>query len=432
MPYPLLVTQTQNNSAPVLNKADEPPIDHGLAETLLLGKPRPLEDSSGVRETMVTGYHLQGLPFQIVVSSTYENEAAHTAYVEQLKKDLETEVNRMLFELLATDNQEAALEALNDRLSRMRSGTSACLSISLVYEKRDQLYACGVSLGKVGYVLGNPQESFKQLAPARYHLAPHHVPIANERDKYDLFFGLLEEDDIAWYREETLELSIDTSFHVEVLRGDEVLSYSQNIPEAYLLREERSRVIGDEAFSQKCKTAHYSLNPATLAQTEPTQRLSTQLTSLLRSTERPAFLMGKMEVPDRGTQTRLKKAVLQQVRDADVGIDLDKVKTATLAYLGWMKEHAKGSRIIGCRFTHLYHGDSGRLRAERILDMINREQPYTQIIIALDKAIQASSAKKHAYSRYLYDSLLKRDDADAFVNNKASFDETQKSMRLAC
>ncbi len=70
-------------------------------------------------------------------------------------------------------------------------------------------------------------------------------------------------------------------------------------------------------------------------------------------------------------------------------------------YLGWMYHHAKHTRGL-FRFSHLRHGDSGKIRAEKLLVLVNNPIATDESIIATLKDILNKSSKdRHSLRNYL-------------------------------
>lgn len=439
MPHPVLITHALDNTSLAEKMTDNVSIDERLALGIVLGKPEA-PTKRAIRESLLSGYHLQGLPFQMGISSYYATYDEHASEVERHKQKLELLLNQCLFQLITKEDKEAAIEQLIEQLQMATSGISVRLSLSFIYEKEERLFVCGASLGRVGYVLDSKKEGSKQLGSANYHIEEKRIPFKRSQEEVDdnTFVGLLkrhsfweeDESDNECLKTETIEIALENSFHESVDRGDEIICYPQSIPRAYLKRREMIKTQGSGDYAFDLKRAHYDLNISALEKSEAKEEhtLSHRLTHELENTTGSAFVIGKMVVPERKKQNTLKKSVLSCIKKGN-GVDLNQVKLATEAYLEWMNENASSRRIVDCRFNHLYHGASGRVRAQRILNMINEDKAYFDIMLALEKAIQASSATKHAYSRYLYDYLLKSDCEPAFVNSNERFDLTKRAMR---
>jgi hypothetical protein len=116
------------------------------------------------------------------------------------------------------------------------------------------------------------------------------------------------------------------------------------------------------------------------------------------------------------------------------GLDIrEKIKLAVVTYLEWMKIYAIGTRGV-TRFSHWYHGESGRKRASELLAITKDvNQDLRGIQEALAKAFRASSIHKHSLSRYLLaefgqgiSSVQNLTDKE-FANLKNSFDITLAS-----
>jgi hypothetical protein len=109
----------------------------------------------------------------------------------------------------------------------------------------------------------------------------------------------------------------------------------------------------------------------------------------------------------------------------------EKINLAANSYLYWMSKHATGTRGI-TRFSHWYHGESGRKRAGELLEAANdSNQDLQSIKKILAKAFRASSDHKHSLSRYLLSefggqkiSSLENKTDEEFANLKRRFDIT--------
>lgn len=72
------------------------------------------------------------------------------------------------------------------------------------------------------------------------------------------------------------------------------------------------------------------------------------------------------------------------------------------SYLGWMEENASGTRGL-TRFSHWYHGDSGKNRARDLLAITNNfNSSYEDITDKLAEVISESSNTNHSLKTYLY------------------------------
>lgn len=79
------------------------------------------------------------------------------------------------------------------------------------------------------------------------------------------------------------------------------------------------------------------------------------------------------------------------------------------SYLGWMNNHALGTRGIN-RFSHWFHGESGIKRARELLEVANNpKSSSSEILKKLQSTFEESSQHTHSLSRYLVAQFDQRD-----------------------
>lgn len=100
---------------------------------------------------------------------------------------------------------------------------------------------------------------------------------------------------------------------------------------------------------------------------------------------------------------------------------LERIKIATTNYLNWTATHAHGHRFV-TRFSHFFHGSSGKARAQNVLNLINDGAEYSVLKPILDQATHDSGHRKHSYSRYLHAAFnnLAQDDVLELPDNEFS------------
>lgn len=98
------------------------------------------------------------------------------------------------------------------------------------------------------------------------------------------------------------------------------------------------------------------------------------------------------------------------------------------SYLRWMNENIQGTRGL-TRFSHWYHGDSGKNRAKQLLKVANDPKSDLDTIVKqLKQAFSESSNSVHSLSRYLTASFgemelneLQKASDSTFKDYKANF-----------
>ncbi|MDP3268640.1 MAG: pentapeptide repeat-containing protein [Legionella sp.] len=98
---------------------------------------------------------------------------------------------------------------------------------------------------------------------------------------------------------------------------------------------------------------------------------------------------------------------------------IERIKTATTNYLNWTTTHAHGHRFV-TRFSHFFHGSSGKARAQHVLNLINDGADYSVLKPILDQATHDSGHRKHSYSRYIHAGInnLAQDDILELPDNE--------------
>lgn len=110
-------------------------------------------------------------------------------------------------------------------------------------------------------------------------------------------------------------------------------------------------------------------------------------------------------------------AILDHKKGNENFQDLDRKSLAKRIedYLSWSKKYASGTRCMS-RFSHFYHGGSGRKRACILLTVVQNEKSDNKVLDAVKKAIQCSGEAKHSLSRYLISALSKIGTVDYDMN----------------
>jgi len=79
------------------------------------------------------------------------------------------------------------------------------------------------------------------------------------------------------------------------------------------------------------------------------------------------------------------------------------------SYLKWMEIHASGTRFF-TRWSHFFHGDSGRNRARELLVFVNDSCPeYRDILVKLKEVFSKSSHTAHSLRSYLHKQGVKEE-----------------------
>ena len=96
-------------------------------------------------------------------------------------------------------------------------------------------------------------------------------------------------------------------------------------------------------------------------------------------------------------------------RSKEQPLDRERLETRIQDYIDWSTTNASGTRFLS-RFSHFYHGESGRERANNLLAVVqDKDKADSDVLNAVKKAVRDSGEAKHSLSRYLIGALSKTD-----------------------
>jgi hypothetical protein len=83
-----------------------------------------------------------------------------------------------------------------------------------------------------------------------------------------------------------------------------------------------------------------------------------------------------------------------------------KVVAAIDEYVKWMSVNADDTRIFGGRFSHLLHGESGKLRAQMLRQAIlTANEDFYSIVCKVGATLMQSSLTTHSLKRHVFQQL---------------------------
>lgn len=377
-------------------------------------------------DKVITGYNRQGLPFQLIVDGFFQG--ATDKIFNFIDQDVLPLMDDYADELASAKDPNEVTKTLICRIAMLRAhkarDSEFTLSIVNTYQKDGQNYAAGFGIGDTAIVCKQVSGEITQLVA--------HTMVDGFKDAFDEFSELTDE-----VKFNTVVQRNDL-FDVKLQVGDELVGYT-SLPE---LMEQESKEFKSKhinsRLSQEQTIKKYYLNTEALEISQGKSFFSQIVDCIDHYFNKQCDDVERDYTGHFGDDCTLAGITIpgpELQNKMGQLCKIDHIKIATKNYLSWMESNAIYPRFKH-RFSHIFHGDSGRDRAKNILNMIECGNSYEDISKALCEAFDASGDKQHSYSRYLVEALSGEKVLEVGVNEKtfksikANFNLSERLLTL--
>jgi|GEM_PF-6946652 len=393
MTKPVLISHSLNGTAET-TYAKTKQWDAGQSKALVRsiwatndGQPNPKKKVSD--DKVVAGYSSEGLPFIIVVDGFHNDDtlATHTF----IDKQVVPLMNDYALKLTKAKDDSVITKNLVEKIVQLRHAfaqfTAFTLSLATVYIKNNNYYVAGFGIGDTGIVVKDNKGAIKQL-------------VANT--VVDDFKDAIDSTTFPKNANIDLVLKRNTVFCSQIAENDEILGYTY-VPDEF---EEEVSQFKTKHINSRVSEPQIIEKKVLKFTSSPSQSLFEELSNSIDTVHNQQCKLASEHPLERhfGDDCALVSVIVPDKNQQENLIRISAIAIATRKYLDWMDINAKGHRFLN-RFSHFFHGTSGRNRAQNILNMINNGCDYEQINKAMEQAIKASGHRQHSYSRYLWDEI---------------------------
>lgn len=319
------------------------------------GTPNPLGQISN--DMALTGYTSEGLPFLITVRANSLNRVGHFFETEVLSQISQYSADLVAAESSADQNSLAVTDQFINGIrlqNEANDNFEFSFSFAVTYQTAAGQYRlAGCDIGQPGVMIKPVDGPIKKLRPIKKLTSdsPSQYNFDQEISEGALLFGY-------------------------TYLPEEIVKELKNLSDSPLDTHRHSLIEEDGFFEQFERKISLSF----------TEQCETAKSNARNSAFGADCIIACIQVPNR--EQKLKFS------------ELCAIKGGTEDYLKWSTEHAKGHRFLS-RFSHFFHGSSGRERARTILSAINDGSSYEDIQRLVNLSISKSSKAEHSYRNYI-------------------------------
>ncbi|KTD67471.1 hypothetical protein Lsan_0362 [Legionella santicrucis] len=310
---------------------------------------------------------------------------------EQIKKDSDTEIKKVVTDLTGADkvNYESALNKLAEVARQQREVATAIVGTTF-----------------------NPIVKLSQDLSA---IKPDPITNSDSLDEaVRLKTGLLEEVRKLEAKKGTISVDYQEKFQqkIDEARNKIELALPENLEK-----------LGRELNSIKPEQIKQS---KTLK--EANSRFETLTNKIQELEEKKNTLPEKYQAKYQEKIDTLKQSVGNALQEkVQVQERVEQIRRAAENYLEWSTHNAKGFR-----FSFLSHGSYGREQAQKLITMIeNKDTPIANILKVANQTVSSSGTNKFSFSRFLHDELKGKKELvgkDSLTQKFKNYKEEMKSQ----